>query len=110
MDGASGQRILADDMRTRGLKPPVLPKVAEIISASSSFEQLIGSGQITHTGQPELSALVTNCEHRAIGSGGGFGYKAIADDQDITLMDSAVLAAWLCATDKPRQKRQSISY
>ena len=92
------------------MKPPVLPKVSEIISASSIFEQLIGSGQITHTGQPELSALVTNCEHRAIGSGGGFGYKAIADDQDITLMDSAVLAAWLCATDKPRQKRQSISY
>lgn len=110
VDGASGQRILADDMKASGLKPPILPKVAEIISASSIFEQMIGSGQITHTGQPELSALVTNCEHRAIGSGGGFGYKALADDQDITLMESAVLAVWACATDKPRQKRQSISY
>ena len=110
IDGASGQRLLADDMAARRMKPPVLPKVAEVISASSVFENLIATGQLTHTGQPALAAVVTNCEHRAIGSGGGFGYKAISEDQDITLMESAVLAAWVCASDKPTKRRQRMSY
>lgn len=110
VDGSSGQRLLADDMKERKMKPPIMPKVAEVISASSVFENLIATGQLVHTGQPALAAVVTNCEHRAIGSGGGFGYKAISEDQDITLMESAVLAAWLCAADKPKKRRQSMSY
>ncbi|MBR3330725.1 MAG: terminase [Mogibacterium sp.] len=109
VDGSSGQRILAESMRDAGIKAPLLPKVAEIISASSYFEQAIASGQLTHAGQPELAALVTNCEHRPIGSGGGFGYKSLSDDQDITLMDSAVLAVWACGTTRTR-KKQTISY
>lgn len=110
IDGSSGQRILADDMADRKLKPPILPRVSDVISASSSFENLIATGKLVHTGQPALAAVVTNCEHRPIGSGGGYGYKSISDDQDITLMESAVLAAWLCASDKPAKRRQKMSY
>lgn len=39
VDGASGQQLLADDMKEYGIKKPVLPTVKEIILANASFEQ-----------------------------------------------------------------------
>ena len=53
--------------------------------------------------------MVSNCEKRAIGSNGGFGYRAIRDDQEIALMDSVILAYWSCSTSKVK-KKQRISY
>ncbi|MUG33628.1 hypothetical protein, partial [Psychrobacter sanguinis] len=64
---------------------------------------------ICHNDQPSLAAVVTNCEKRQIGSNGGFGYKSLYDDRDISLMDSALLAHWICHTTKPKRK-QRISY
>lgn len=34
IDGASGQELLAQEMKDQGLKKPELPKVAEIITAN----------------------------------------------------------------------------
>lgn len=109
IDGASGQKTLVEELRQQGVKNPVLPAVSEVIESSSLFETAIAQGTLEHSGQPELAAVVTNCEHRPIGSRGGYGFKTLTDDQDITIMESAVLAFWLCATTKPR-KRQAISY
>jgi len=58
---------------------------------------------------PSLSKVATNCDKRNIGSNGGFGYRSHFDDMDISLMDSALLAHWACATTKPK-KKQKISY
>ncbi|OHX26855.1 hypothetical protein BKX95_07930 [Streptococcus iniae] len=66
-------------------------------------------GTLRHNNQPSLTAVTTNCAKRNIGSNGGFGYKSLFDDRDISLMDSALLAHWLCATTKPKRK-QRISY
>lgn len=110
VDGASGQRIMVDAMKNERMRPAILPRVADVISAASTFEQAIATGGLVHSGQSGLAAVVTNCEHRAIGSNGGFGFKSISDEHDIALMDSAVLAVWLCAGDKPKPKRQTISY
>lgn len=111
IDGASGQQLLADQMREHGIKkPPILPKVGEIITANAMFEQAICSKDIVHMGQESLKNVVTNCEKRLIGSQGGFGYKSLLETQDIALMDSMILAYWLCATTKETKPRQSISY
>jgi phage terminase large subunit-like protein len=109
IDGASGQALLADEMKDARLKPPILPTVKEFIVANSSFTQAIYQGAICHKGQPSLTQVVTNCEKRTIGSGGGFGYKSQFADYDIALMDSVILAHWACAEAKP-PKKQRIRY
>lgn len=109
IDGASGQNILATEMKDVRLKEPLLPTVREIITANSTFEQAIFKKTLCHKGQPSLEQVVTNCEKRAIGSNGGFGYKSQLEDYDVALMDSAMLAHWICSEAKPPVK-QKIRY
>lgn len=109
VDGASGQELLKADMKKERLKAPTLPKVKDVIAASSTFEDGLFSKKICHNAQPSLTQCVSNCEHRAIGSNGGFGYKAIKEGIDISIMESMVLAYWSCANVKERRK-QRISY
>ena len=110
IDGASGQSILADELKDAKVKVKVkLPTVKEIIAANAAFEQGLYQLAICHKEQPSLTQVVSNCEKRAIGSNGGFGYRAIRDDQEIALMDSVILAYWSCSTSKVK-KKQRISY
>lgn len=109
IDGASGQQLLVDEMKEYKLKKPILPKVSEIITANSLWEQAIMQETVCHAGQPSLQAVVTNCDKRPIGSNGGFGYKSLFDDREISLMDSVLLAHWLCHSVKAK-KKQIISY
>lgn len=102
IDGASGQKLLADEIKAAGIrKKLVLPTVKEIIVANSAWEQAIFAKSLQHMGQPSLREVVTNCEKRNIGSAGGFGYRSQLEDFDIALMDSAMLAHWLCSERKP---------
>lgn len=110
IDGASGQAILAEQMKQYKMKSPVLPKVSEIIEANAKFEQALFAGEICHMGQEGLKSVVTNCDHRPIGSQGGFGYKSLIETNDITMMESMILAFWICATTKEKKKKQMISY
>lgn len=109
IDGASGQNILAKEMKDFGLKEPILPTVKEIIVANSLWEQGVYQQSICHNDQPSLTQVVTNCNKRNIGSNGGFGYASQFDDMDIGLMDSALLAHWACNEFKPK-KKQKIRY
>lgn len=107
IDGASGQNLLASEIKEAKIKPtPTLPTVKEFIIANSSFEQGVYQSSICHKGQPSLAQVITNCEKRAIGTSGGFGYKSQFDDNDIALMDSAILAHWACAESKPKRKQR----
>lgn len=109
IDGASGQSILANEMKDARIKKPILPTVKEIIVANSTFEQGLFQQTIKHKGQPSLSQVVTNCDKRNIGSSGGFGYRSQIEENDIALMDSIILAFWAASSSKP-VKKQKISY
>lgn len=109
IDGASGQKILNDELKDFHIKNTILPTVKEIIVANSMWEQAIYQQNLCHAGQPSLTKVATNCDKRNIGSNGGFGYRSHFDDMDISLMDSALLAHWACATTKPK-KKQKVSY
>ena len=61
-------------------------------------------------GQKSLRDVVTNCGKRLIGSQGGFGYKSLVETYDIALMDSMILAFWICSITKESRPKQSISY
>lgn len=110
IDGAGNQSILADEMKKAGVKcKAILPKVSEVITANTLFEKNLFGGQIRHSGQPSLVQAVSNCEHRAIGSSGGFGYTSLLDGADISLLESVSLAHWLC-TEAKEKRKQKICY
>lgn len=109
IDGASGQQMLVDVMAASKLKKPVLPTVKEVITASSLFENSIYQHLLCHFGQPSLTQCITNAERRLIGSNGGYGFRSLVEDVDISLMESCVFAYWACATAKEK-KKQKINY
>lgn len=109
IDGAGHQDILAQEMDGAGVKcKAVLPKVSDVVQANALFEQRLFDGQICHRGQPALAQAASNCEHRAIGSGGGYGYTSILKGADVSLLESASLAHWACASAK--EVREQVFY
>lgn len=109
VDGDAGKTILAETMKKIGLSAPHIVRPGDIVTASALFEQSIASGSICHKGQPALTRVATNCEHRRIGSGGGFGYQSILAGADISILESAVLAHWACKEAR-ETKKQTVSY
>lgn len=110
VDGANGQELLVRDMKDAKLKKPVLPTVKQIIAANADFERGLFEQKLCHAGQPSLVQAATNCERRAIGSNGGFGYQALKEGIEIALLDSAILAYWACESTKEERKPQQIDY
>lgn len=106
IDGQAGQALLADEMKKSGMRPPTLPTVAEVVAAGAQFEQTLYSRRIVHSGQGTLREIVTHCEHRPIGSNGGFGYRSLEDGLDVCTLDSAVLALWLAENAKVVRKQR----
>lgn len=94
IDGAQGQGVLAEQMKDAGLLKPILPTVKEVINANANFEQALFAKKICHGGQPSLGQSVSNCEKRAIGSAGGFGYKSLKESIDVSLLESVIMALY----------------
>lgn len=107
IDGANGQTILEADIKDAAVKCKTkLPKVSEIIEANSLFETNLFADRICHAEQPALEQIIANCEHRAIGSGGGFGYNSILEGADVSLLEAVTLAHWLCSSQKEKKKQR----
>lgn len=111
IDGTGQQEILKKDIKDYGITlKTILPTVKEVIVANQLFEQgILSHKNIIHNNQPSLAQVITNCEKRAIGTNGGFGYKAINEEHEIALMDSVIIAHWLCVSAK-KKKKQRIGY
>lgn len=108
-DGKNGTGVLSDAMKQNKLKHLELPTPLQYIKANTLFEQALAHGSIIHMEQSAVTQVVSNCEKRAIGSNGGFGYKSILDGADISILDSIILAHWIC-TETKEKKKQNISY
>lgn len=109
VDGDVGKNILDESMKQAKLKKLHMMRTFEVITAASMFEQALSDGSVIHMHQPAVTQIVGNCEHRAIGSGGGFGYKSQLEGADVAILESIVLAHWLCKESKEK-KKQNISY
>lgn len=109
IDGDNGKGLLQDAMKDARLKKPVFVSVSEFIKANSVWEQALNGGTIQHMQQSAAAQVITNCEKRAIGSHGGFGYQSLLDEADISILDSMILAHWACHESKAK-KKQNISY
>lgn len=110
IDGKGGIGIMTDAMKNARIKKPIIPTVAEIIKAHAVFEQSLAQATLRHMDQAAVTQIVSNCEKRAIGNNGGFGYKSIKDGVDVAILDSIVLAHWLCVENRAKRKTQQASY
>ena len=107
IDGRSGQELLLNECREMKVKPmPQTVNTAEVVTASTMFTQALEQQSIVHMGQPSLRQSVCNCERRAIGHSGGYGFRSQKEGVDISLMESMVLAYWACAVSKERRKQK----
>lgn len=109
VDGDNGKATLCDAMKDAKLKKPITPSVPEFIKANSVFELGLSQGTLVHMHQSAVTQIVSNCEKRAIGSHGGFGYKSLLEEADISILDSIILAYWICSESKEK-KKQNIVY
>lgn len=107
IDGANGVTLQKELVEER--IPANLMTVSQVIESNANFEQHLSKQDIIHNGQPSLRQVATNCEKRAIGTKGGFGFNAQKEEHEIALLDSAIIAVWSASNAKPH-KRQSISY
>ena len=109
VDGASGVETFLRECKDQKLKGVTGVGYKEIIQASSDFETAIANKTICHNGQPALRQSVSNCKHRAIGSGGGYGYQTLDDDIEVALIEATVLATHACAQAR-EVKKQRVGY
>ena len=109
IDGKNGQAILKDRLKEEDLIAPHIIKTEEAVEAAQRFENGIYQRTLCHMEQPSLTNVVANCEHRKIGTGGGFGYRPINELLDISLLESVMLAHW-AAEKFDSDAVQGISY
>jgi hypothetical protein len=101
IDGAGNQDILKEEMAAAEVEcRAILPKVGDVIEANTLFEKQLFAGLVCHAGQPSLAQAASTCEHRPIGSGGGFGYFSNNDKIDAGLLEAVSLAHWQCAMNR----------
>lgn len=110
VDGKNGTDVLMDAAKEAGIKRLESANVQQIIKANSIFDMAMEQGTFQHMHQSAVVQVVSNCERRKIGANGGLGYKSSLDGADIALLESMILAHWICSETKAEKKKQHISY
>lgn len=109
IDGRGYDDILEKEMKNNKLRKPVIPTGQEFTNANAQFEQAVFNNGLYHMPQPTFDEAVTNCEKKKYGNRGAFIYVPNVETIDITIMESAILAFWLCSNAK-ESKGQRVCY
>ena len=110
VDGKNGIDVLMDALKQMRIKHVEAVSVSQIIKANSVFDMAMEQGSFQHMHQSAVTQVVTNCERRKIGANGGLGYQSSLEGADIALLDSMILAHWICTETKAEKKKQHIDY
>jgi len=105
IDGKNGADVLVDAMKEAKMRKPVIMTVQQFIKANSVFDMAMERGTFVHMHQTAVTQVVTNCERRKIGTAGGLGYQSLLLEADIALLDSMILAHWICSETKDKKKQ-----
>ena len=109
-DGKNGLDVLLDTAKSEKVKHLDAVTVAQVIKANSVFDMAMEKGSFVHMHQSAVTQVVTNCERRKIGANGGLGYQSMLEGADIALLDSMILAHWICSETKAEKKKQQVYY
>ena len=110
VDGKNGIDVLMDALKQMRIKHVETVSVSQVIKANSVFDMAMEQGSFQHMHQSAVTQVVTNCERRKIGANGGLGYQSSLEGADIALLDSMILAHWICTETKAEKKKQHIDY
>ena len=110
VDGKNGSDVLIDACKDAKIKHVETVNVQQFIKANSVFDMAMENGTFCHMQQSAVTQVVSNCERRKIGAYGGLGYQSLIENMDIALLDSMILAHWICSDTKAEKKKQSIDY
>ena len=110
VDGKNGADVLIDACKDAKIKHVETVNVQQFIKANSVFDMAMENGTFCHMQQSAVTQVVSNCERRKIGAYGGLGYQSLIENMDIALLDSMILAHWICSDTKAEKKKQSIDY
>lgn len=107
IDGKGDADVLCEEIKRNKIPVKVIRVSSnEFMTAMSLFRNAITNQTVMHTGQLSLKQSVTNCEKRAIGTAGGYGFKSLKLGVDVSLLETVALAYWACDNYKPRKKQQ----
>ena len=110
VDGKNGIDVLMDALKQMRIKHVEAVNVSQVIKANSVFDMAMEQGSFQHMHQSAVTQVVTNCERRKIGANGGLGYQSSLEGADIALLDSMILAHWICTETKAEKKKQQAYY
>jgi phage terminase large subunit-like protein len=110
IDGKNGADVLIDACKDAKIKHVETVNVQQFIKANSVFDMAMENGTFCHMQQSAVTQVVSNCERRKIGAYGGLGYQSLVEGMDIALLDSIILAHWICSDTKAEKKKQNIDY
>jgi len=110
IDGKGKSELLSEAFKQAHVKAKVIvPTYGDAITAYAGFRQAIDDASICHAGQPSVTAAISNCEKRMIGTNGAFGFRSIKEGVDVSIVESLALAFWGRSTVTERRK-QKIGY
>ena len=110
VDGKNGLDVFLDACKEAKIKHVESVNVQQFIKANSVFDMAMEQGTFCHMQQSAVTQVVSNCERRKIGAYGGLGYQSSIEGADIALLDSMILAHWICSDTKAEKKKQKIAY
>lgn len=107
IDGKSGVGYLTNALKGErvGARVVLVPNLEQVISYHSMFDRAISSGDVTHSGDPDLDAQAKAAIRRKIGNQGGFGWDAPAEGDTVALLDAVTLAYGAAKTTKRKPGR-----
>lgn len=116
IDGKAGAMGLVQALLVRKVSRQVLnpigagdmPSTDQVIAAHTMLLAAIRSGSLSHYAQGPLDAAVAGAEKRNIGTAGGWGWKSMRPNIDVTPLDAVTLAHYGAMTSKRVPGRKQV--
>ena len=102
VDGKAGAGALVNALRVAKIPARIIctPSVDEVIAAHAMVAEAIRSASLTHSSQKQLDDAVRGAGRRTIGTAGGWGWKPLSPDVDVTPLEAVTLALHAVTTGK----------
>lgn len=108
LDGKAGAGDLLGELRAAGVPKSRVRLVTtdEAITAHAGMLRAINEGDVTHLAQPGLDAQVQVAGKRKIGQAGGWGWRPVTPDGDVTGLDAVTLARHGAVTTRQKTNKR----
>lgn len=111
IDGLSHANNLMAELDKRGIKNKLIAKQCssgDYVKACSMFFNALIEKTVSHAGFNELTETVFGSGKRYIGKNGGWGFTAVIEEVDVSILDSVALAYYQAQTSQRKPGRKML--